>query len=107
MTTRRLAPSRRWGKTDSAEKLAEHESRPAPGYDNEGNEHARFEYDAEGNLVIPGNVRIEGDLGIVGDVDNDAEISPTRPMYDQEGELITDDPAEDEKAAEEEGVDKK
>ena len=100
-------PSRQWGKTDSAEKLAEHESRPAPGYDNEGNEHARFEYDAEGNLVIPGNVRIEGELGIVGDVDNDAEISPTRPMYDQEGELITDDPAEDEKAAEEEGVDKK
>ncbi|WP_293791399.1 BCCT family transporter [uncultured Corynebacterium sp.] len=97
-------PSRQWGKTDSAEKLAEHESRPAPGYDNEGKEHARFEYDAEGNLIIPGNVRIEGDLGVVGDVDHDAESSPARPMYDQEGELITEEPVADDDAAEDKGV---
>ena len=99
-------PSRQWGKTDSAEKLAEHEARPAPGYDNEGNEHARFEYDAEGNLVIPGNVRIEGDLGIVGDVDNEAEVAPARPMYDQEGELITEESTEPESSADDEGVNK-
>ena len=65
--------TRQWGRTDSAEKLEEHESRPAPGYDDEGNELPRFEFDEDGNLVIPGNVRIQGNLGVDGDVDEDPE----------------------------------
>ena len=51
-------------------------------------------------------MRIEGDLGIVGDVDNEAEVAPARPMYDQEGELITEEQTEDESSAEDEGVNK-
>lgn len=80
--------TRQWGKTDTAEKLEEHENRPAPGYDEEGNEIPRLEFDAEGNLVIPGNVRIEGDLGVVGEVDEEAEAAPVRVRYDTEGEVI-------------------
>lgn len=64
--------TRQWEKTDSAEKLELHESRPAPGYDGEGNELPRLEYNEEGQLVIPGNVLIEGDLGLVGEMDESA-----------------------------------
>ncbi|WP_312588227.1 BCCT family transporter [Corynebacterium dentalis] len=65
--------TREWGKADSAEKLEMYESKPAPGYDEEGNELPRFEYDEQGNLIIPGNVRVEGDLGVVGQVTDDTE----------------------------------
>ncbi|HIW94936.1 MAG TPA: BCCT family transporter [Candidatus Corynebacterium gallistercoris] len=83
--------TRQWGKTDSAEKLEKFEAAPAPGYDQEGNELPRFEYDGEGNLIIPGNVLIEGDLGVVGDVDEEPEPAPAKTQYNQDGERIDDD----------------
>lgn len=70
----RKVRTRQWEKTDTAEKLEEHESRPAPGYDDDGNPLPvpRLEHDENGNIVIPGNVVIGGDLGVVGDmVDED------------------------------------
>ncbi|AEI09022.1 Choline-glycine betaine transporter [Corynebacterium resistens DSM 45100] len=83
--------TRQWGRTDSAEKLEEHESRPAPGYDDEGNELPRFEFDEDGNLVIPGNVRIQGNLGVDGDVDEDPEPVKEKPQYNQDGDLVDDE----------------
>ncbi|WP_224400721.1 BCCT family transporter [Corynebacterium poyangense] len=67
--------TRKWEKTDSAEKLEAHESRPAPGYDEEGNPLPTpvLEHDEDGNIVIPGNVVIGGDLGVKGDMTDDAE----------------------------------
>lgn len=70
--------TRQWDKTDSPEKLEEHEAKPAPGYDIHGNELPRVEYDDQGNLVIPGNARIEGDLSIVGEVDEDPDPLPDK-----------------------------
>ncbi|KGM19085.1 BCCT family transporter [Corynebacterium auriscanis] len=83
--------TRQWGRTDSAEKLEEHESRPAPGYDEEGNELPRFEFDEDGSLVIPGNVRIQGNLGVDGDVDEDPEPVKDKPQYNQDGDLVDDE----------------
>ena len=65
--------TRQWDKTDSAEKLELHEAKPAPGYDEHGNELPGLTYDEQGNLVIPGNVVIAGDLGVQGSV---AEVAP-------------------------------
>ncbi|WP_420830275.1 BCCT family transporter [Corynebacterium uropygiale] len=67
--------TRRWEKTDSPEKLEEHESRPAPGYDEDGNPLPTpvLEHDEDGNIVIPGNVVIGGDLGVKGDMTDDPE----------------------------------
>lgn len=80
--------TRQWGRTDTAEKLEAAEAKPAPGYDQAGNELPRLEYDDQGQLVIPGNVLIEGDLGIVGDVDRDAEAvsdADDAAKYDADG----------------------
>ncbi|WP_236640621.1 BCCT family transporter [Corynebacterium urogenitale] len=77
LMVRREPITRQWERTDTAEKLEAHESKPAPGYDQDGNELPRLEYDDNGQLVIPGNVLIEGDLGVVGDVDEDA--GPSTP----------------------------
>ena len=71
---RRIA-TRQWDKTDSPEKLEEQESRPAPGYDADGNELGvpEFAYDEEGRFHIPGHVVVDGDVYLGGDVDNDYE----------------------------------
>ncbi|MBB3114920.1 BCCT family transporter [Corynebacterium bovis] len=60
--------TRQWGLTDTAEKLEEHEARPAPGYDDDGRALPRITYDDDGAIVIPGDLRIEGEL-IDGDGD--------------------------------------
>ncbi|MDO4760663.1 MAG: BCCT family transporter [Corynebacterium sp.] len=72
----RRVVTRRWEKTDTAEKLEAHEAMPAPGFDEEGNPLPvlEMEHDAEGNIVISGNVVIDGDLGVTGDVNDDAEV---------------------------------
>lgn len=56
--------TRQWGKADSPEKLEEYDSRPAPGYDEEGNPLPQpdLEYDEEGNLLIPGGVVLGGEI---------------------------------------------
>lgn len=56
--------TRQWEKTDSPEKLEEYDSRPAPGYDEEGEPLPEpvLEYDEDGNLVIPGDVVIGGEI---------------------------------------------
>ena len=77
LMVRREPITRQWERTDTAEKLEAHESKPAPGYDQDGIELPRLEYDDNGQLVIPGNVLIEGDLGVMGDVDEDA--GPSTP----------------------------
>ncbi|WP_053545409.1 BCCT family transporter [Corynebacterium deserti] len=71
----RRIQTRQWEKTDTPEKLEEHSSQPAPGYDEDGNPlpMPALEHDEDGNIVIPGNVVIGGDLGVVGDVVEDPE----------------------------------
>lgn len=56
--------TRQWEKTDSPEKLEEHDARPAPGYDEEGEPLPEpvLEYDEDGNLIIPGGVVIGGEI---------------------------------------------
>src|SRR5699024_1562968 len=56
-------------------KLEEQESRPAPGYDADGNELGvpEFAFDEEGRFHIPGHVVVDGDVYLGGDVDNDYE----------------------------------
>lgn len=56
--------TRRWGTTHDAEALEKHESAAAPGYDEDGNQlpPIEYSYDADGTLVIGGDVRIEGEL---------------------------------------------
>lgn len=83
--------TRQWGKADSAEKLAEFEAAPAPGYDEEGNAFPRFEFDEKGNLIIPGNVLIEGDLGVFGRMEEEPEPTPTKKLYDQDGHLVDEE----------------
>ncbi len=67
-SAQRRIRTRQWEKTDTPEKLEEHEARPAPGFDEEGNELPPpiLEHDEHGNIVIPGNVVVGGDLGVVG-----------------------------------------
>ncbi|MBD8029088.1 BCCT family transporter [Corynebacterium gallinarum] len=90
--TRRVQ-TRKWEKTDTPEKLEEHQSRPAPGYDEDGNPLPipALEHDEDGNIRIPGNVVIGGDLGVVGDVVDDPDdaqdmedrfkiVEQTRPL---------------------------
>lgn len=60
--------TRTWEKTDSPEALEANERRPAPGYDEHGNQLPRAEYDEEGNFIVPANTYVAGDLGVVGDV---------------------------------------
>lgn len=54
----RRVRTRQWEVTDSAEKLEEHEARPAPGYDEEGNalERPVLERDEEGHYLVDGEV---------------------------------------------------
>lgn len=80
----RKVRTRRWEKTDTAEKLEAHESRPAPGYDEAGNPLPTpvLEHDEDGNIVIPGNVVIGGDLGVVGEmVDDDAQAQEMKNHF--------------------------
>lgn len=60
--------TRQWEKTDSPEALEENERRPAPGYDESGDELPVATYDEEGNFIVPGNTYVAGDLGVVGSV---------------------------------------
>lgn len=96
----RRVQTRQWEKTDTPEKLEEHSSQPAPGYDDEGNPlpMPALEHDDDGNIVIPGNVVIEGDLGVVGDVVDDPEeaqemgsrfkiVEQTRPQSRDEHDI--------------------
>ena len=89
--------TRQWEKTDTAEKLEAYESRPAPGYDEEGKPLPlpALDRDDDGNIVIPGNVVIGGDLGVVGDFTDDPEeaaemesrfriVEQTRPRAEDE-----------------------
>ncbi|AGF73110.1 BCCT family transporter [Corynebacterium halotolerans] len=80
-SAQRRIRTRQWEKTDTPEKLEEHEARPAPGFDEEGNELGVpvLEHDEDGNIVIPGNVVVGGDLGVVGDmVDQDEAVDMQR-----------------------------
>lgn len=89
--------TRQWEKTDTPEKLESYESRPAPGYDEEGNPLPvpLLEHDDKGNIVIPGNVVIGGDLGVVGALTDDPDeaadmeasfriVEQTRPRAEDE-----------------------
>ncbi|WP_291478966.1 BCCT family transporter [Corynebacterium sp.] len=60
--------TRQWEKTDSPEALEENERKPAPGYDETGDELPTAIYDEEGNLIVPGNIIVAGDVGVVGDI---------------------------------------
>lgn len=75
--------TRKWDKTDTAEKLEAHESRPAPGYDEEGNPLPVpvLEHDEDGNIVIPGNVVVGGDLGVVGDMVDEDEAKDMQRRF--------------------------
>ncbi|WPF68058.1 BCCT family transporter [Corynebacterium sp. 21KM1197] len=79
----RLVRTRRWERTDSAEKLEEHENRPAPGYDEEGNALPApvLEHDDEGNIVLPGNVVIGGDLGVKGEMTEEPGEGDEAPRF--------------------------
>ncbi|WBT08160.1 BCCT family transporter [Corynebacterium sp. SCR221107] len=70
---RRKVVTRRWDKTDTAEKLEQHEQAAAPGYDEDGNplQEVRLAQEPDGTIVIPGNVVIAGDLGVEGEVAED------------------------------------
>lgn len=59
--------TRQWQVTDTAEKLEEHEAMPAPDAPAEF-EAVGLTQNAEGALVISGDVVIDGSLGITGDV---------------------------------------
>lgn len=75
--------TRQWQKADSAEKLEEYDSRPAPGYSEEGEALGQpvLEYDRDGNIVIPGDVVVGGNFGVVGDmVDQDEAADMQRDM---------------------------
>lgn len=89
--------TRQWEKADTPEKLEAYESRPAPGYDEEGKPLPlpALDRDDDGNIVIPGNVVIGGDLGVVGDFTDDPEeaaemesrfriVEQTRPRAEDE-----------------------
>ncbi|RSZ62395.1 BCCT family transporter [Corynebacterium hylobatis] len=89
--------TRQWEKADTPEKLEAYESRPAPGFDEEGNPLPlpALERDDDGNIVIPGNVVIGGDLGVVGDFTDDPDeaaemenrfriVEQTRPRAEDE-----------------------
>ncbi|MCS5480155.1 BCCT family transporter [Corynebacterium sp. YIM 101645] len=89
--------TRKWEKTDTPEKLEAYESRPAPGFDEEGNPLPlpALDRDDDGNIVIPGNVVIGGDLGVVGDFTDDPDeaaemenrfriVEQTRPRGEDE-----------------------
>lgn len=60
--------TRQWEKTHTPEALEENERKPAPGYDESGEELPRATYDSAGNLVVPGNIVVAGDIGVVGNV---------------------------------------
>lgn len=62
--------TRQWEKTHTPEALEENERKPAPGYDNAGQELPTASYDADGNLIVPGNIIVAGDLGVVGEVED-------------------------------------
>lgn len=81
--------TRQWAKTDTPEKLEKHESAPAPGYDEEGNELPAIDYayDDEGRLVIKSNVVIHGDMGVTGESDFNAEVAE---VAESETKLGTD-----------------
>ncbi|MEZ2120797.1 BCCT family transporter [Corynebacterium sp. CCM 9203] len=68
--------TRQWEQTDSPEKLAEQENRPAPGYDADGNPLPPlvYGYDGDGSIVISGNVVVDGELDVTGG-NNSAESS--------------------------------
>ena len=72
--------TRQWERTDSPEKLEEHDARPAPGYSEEGEPLPQpvLEYDTDGNIVIPGDVVVGGDFGVVGEVVDRDEDGPQR-----------------------------
>ncbi|MCS4490528.1 BCCT family transporter [Corynebacterium sp. ES2794-CONJ1] len=82
-----MAPlvTRRWEKTDTAEKLATHEQQPAPGFDEDGNilPTPEFEQTADGTVIISGNVMIDGELGITGSVNDDVEKDDIDKERDQ------------------------
>jgi choline/carnitine/betaine transport len=60
--------TRQWEKADSPEALEENERKPAPGYDETGDELPVATYDEEGNLIVPGSIIVAGDVGVVGDI---------------------------------------
>ncbi|MCX7543240.1 BCCT family transporter [Corynebacterium sp. P5848] len=71
--------TRQWDQTDSPEKLAEQENRPAPGYDADGNPlpPLAYEYDEDGNIVISGNVVVDGDLDVKGGENKESDEKET------------------------------
>lgn len=82
----RRVRTRSWDKTDTAEKLEEAESKPAPGYDADGNELEvpQLEYDhEEGSWRLSESLIVEGDLAVGGEVDDTWE--DTRADTDGEG----------------------
>ena len=60
--------TRQWDKAHSPEALEENERKPAPGYDESGDQLPRASYDSDGNLIVPGNIIVAGDIGVVGEV---------------------------------------
>ncbi|AKK11603.1 BCCT family transporter [Corynebacterium uterequi] len=87
------ARTRRWEKTDTAEKLEAGEAKSAPGFDADGNQISEegIGYDEDGNLVIPGDVIVGGSLDVDGHSALDEEPARTTTIVEE----IAPRPADD------------
>lgn len=66
--------TRAWERTFDAEALEEAESRPAPGFDEDGNPVAPPTWQHEdGTWTLEGDIRVDGDLVVSGDIDDSWE----------------------------------
>lgn len=80
--------TRQWEVTDTAEKLEEHEARPAP--EAPAEDAPGMEQNADGAWVISGDVVIDGSLGVTGDVVDEEtyeeaydDVQPARVVEEQ------------------------
>lgn len=75
--------SRAWEKTDTAEKLEEGESKPAPGFDKDGNPlyRPRLEYDHElESWKLSDSLIVSGDIQVGGSIDDTWEETRESPV---------------------------
>jgi len=66
--------TRRWDRTFDAEALEEAESKPAPGYDEDGNplQEPTWQHD-DGAWLLEGDIKVAGDLAVGGEIDESWE----------------------------------
>lgn len=82
--------TRRWDETYSAEALEEAESRPAPGYDEEGNPIPQPDWilQEDGTWALAGDIHVAGNLKVAGEVDDTYDGVGPAPGY--EHHVVTD-----------------